>query len=159
MPLLIWRSQYQEFIDLTNLTAISGINLITLSILYYQGTKGTYKKRIHFFTNYPLFLVVYLGMSAQNAIAALQGLLGHSSAFVRTPKFSVRTANSNATSYLNKKVSWLTWWEIGLLSYFLGGIGLSFYLNDYFLLLFFLMMSWGLMILDYQSLATLNWKT
>lgn len=157
VPLLIWRNQYEEFVDLTNLTAISGINLLTLSFLYYQGTKGTHRKPSQFFINYPIFLVVYLGMSAQNAVAALQGLLGYSSAFVRTPKFSATGATK--TNYLAKKISWTTFWELGLLTYFLAGIGLSFYLDDYFLLLFFCMISWGLMILIYQSLITVSWKS
>jgi hypothetical protein len=102
--------------------------------------------------HYPIFLVVYLGMSVQNTIAVLQGLWGVRSAFIRTPKFSGK-ANSVA-SYQNKKISWITFIEIAVLCYFLYAIALSFFLGDYFLIAFFMMMVWGLSILVFKSLET-----
>lgn len=151
VPLLLLRNTYPEFVTLTNYTAFGGLNLLLLTFIYYKSSSKPEKSDSKFFFHYSLFLVIYLGMSVQNAIAVLQGLFGVRSAFVRTPKLS---SNSNSSSsYLNKNINWITIFEIILLSYFLYAIGLSFYLNDYFLLLFFIMMSWGLGILIFQSVA------
>jgi cellulose synthase/poly-beta-1,6-N-acetylglucosamine synthase-like glycosyltransferase len=151
VPLLFLRNSYPEFVTLTNYTAFGGLNLLVLTFIYYKSSSKPKKRDSKFFFHYTLFLVIYLAMSVQNAIAVLQGLFGVRSAFVRTPKFSMH--GNSASAYLNKKINWITIFEIALLSYFLYAIGLSFYLDDYFLLLFFLMMSWGLGILVYESLA------
>ena len=83
----------------------------------------------------------------QNAVAVLQGLAGTRSAFVRTPKFN----NHKKGAYLNKKFNWINWIELGVLIYFTGGIAISIYFNDYFMLLFFLMISTGLTYILAQS--------
>lgn len=153
LPVLIFRNQYPEFVTLTNYTAIGGLNMLILTFLYYKSANRSNIDNVQFFKHYPLFLVVYMGMSIQNTIAVLQGMLGVRSAFIRTPKFS---ANPTTTAYHNKKVSWITIVEMAFLFYFLYAIGLSFYLRDYFLLIFFIMMACGLSILIYKSLAMSN---
>lgn len=156
VPLLLLRNHYPEFIRLTDYTAVGAFNLVALTLLHYKGT-GAANKGIHFLTYYPLFLLVFLGISVQNGIAVLQGLFGVPSAFMRTPKFSLqRTAGS---SYLNNKVTAITIIETFLLCYFICGIGMSFYFTDYYMLLFFVMITLGLGILVYQALAALNMKS
>lgn len=152
VPLLLFRQLSPEFITLTNYTIVGALNLIMLTLLYYNGTKeqGTSKQ---FFKSFPLFMVVYLAMSVQNAVAVLQGIAGHRSAFVRTPKFS---GSAITDQYLNKKISWITLFEMALFGYFLSGIGLSIYFNDYFLMLFFGMMCWGLGVLIFHSVFHLT---
>jgi len=147
IPMLILRNQYPQFIPLTNYTVLGAINLIALTLIHYKGTNAS-KNDKGFFSYYPLFLIIYLGMSVQNAIAVMQGLMGKPSPFVRTPK----TSGSSSHSYLNKKISWLTILEILMLIYFLSGILLSFWFEDYFLLFFFMMMCGGLGLLVYKSL-------
>ena len=88
-----------------------------------------------------------MGLSVQNAVAVLQGLTGNRSAFIRTPKFN----NHKKGAYLNKKFNWINWIELGVLIYFIGGIALSIYFNDYFMLLFFVMISIGLTYILAQS--------
>jgi hypothetical protein len=144
------------FIRLTDYTAIGAFNLVALTFLHYKGT-GVTKKGTHFLTYYPVFLVVFLAMSVQNAIAVLQGLFGVPSAFVRTPKFSLQRMATN--SYLNNKVTGITILETLLMGYFIYGIGMSFYLRDYYMLLFFVMITLGLGILVYQALAAVSLKT
>ncbi len=91
-----------------------------------------------------------MALSVQNAFAVLQGLWGSQSPFVRTPKFSDNDADK--ASYLRRKINWVTVLEITILCYFLYGIGLSLYLGDYFMMLFFIMIGYGLAYLVYQSL-------
>jgi cellulose synthase/poly-beta-1,6-N-acetylglucosamine synthase-like glycosyltransferase len=157
LPLLVFRNLYPEFIQLTRYTAFSSLNLIALTLFYYTGTQrsnGT-GNRI-FFTHFPLFLVVYMGLSVQNAVAVLQGFFGSSSVFVRTPKFAVTSVQNNA--YLSKGFNWINGLEVALFCYALYGIYISVYLNDYFMLLFFLMFGYGLGFIIYQSLQLINPK-
>jgi hypothetical protein len=106
-----------------------------------------------FWTYYPAFLVIYMGLSVQNAIAVMQGLAGKASAFIRTPKASSATVAHNM--YLERRVNWITLVELGVFFYFIYGISVSFYLGDYFMLLFFLMISYGVGFIVYESLRHL----
>lgn len=141
VPLLVYRSLFPQFITLTQFSLFTTINLVALTLFYYNGTQSAaHRGKVNFFKDYPLFLVVYMGLSVQNAVAVLQGLTGNRSPFVRTPKFN----NQKTGSYLRKKFNWINWIELSVLVYFIGGIALSIYFNDYFMLLFFLMVSGGL---------------
>lgn len=150
LPLLLLRKAYPEFIALTNLTAIGGINLLLLTWVFYVGTQSR-ESNVQFARYFPVFLLVYMAMSVQNTVAVLQGLFGRSSAFIRTPKFAERKAAF--TSYLPQKINGTHLLELATLLYFLCGISLSFYLDDFFFLVLFLMMSVGLGILIYQTHA------
>jgi cellulose synthase/poly-beta-1,6-N-acetylglucosamine synthase-like glycosyltransferase len=142
LPLLLFRHLFPEFITLTHYGLVTSLNLVALTLIYYNGTRAAHQKgELSFSTHYPLFLVTYMALSVQNGIAVLQGLAGKASPFVRTPK------GSNKSTYLKQKFSWINAVELALLCYFLFGIGLSFYLEDYFMLLFFCMMSYGLSFL------------
>ena len=148
VPLLVYRNLYPEFITLTHFTLFTSLNLVALTIFYYNGTKSAaHRGPVKFFSHYPLFLVIYMGLSVQNAVAVLQGLAGARSPFVRTPKFN---SNSN-TTYLQRKITWINLAEAGILVYFICGIALSIYFNDYFMLLFFLMIGAGLGYIVYHS--------
>lgn len=156
VPLLIYRSLYPEFVILTQYSLITSINLIALTLFYYNGAKSAQQKPTGFFKDYPLFLVIYMGLSVQNAVAVLQGLFGSKSAFVRTPKFSVNSASKN--SYLLNKFNWINVTEAATFFYFMFGIFLSIYLSDYFMMLFFVMIGFGLGLILYQSLMLLSFK-
>ena len=150
VPLLVYRSLFPQFITLTQFSLFTTINLVAESLFYYNGTQSAaHRGKVNFFKDYPLFLVVYMGLSVQNAVAVLQGLAGNRSAFVRTPKFN----NHKKGAYLSKKFDWINWIELGILIYFMGGIALSIYFNDYFMLLFFVMISGGLVYILAQSFA------
>lgn len=148
LPLLLLRHFYPEFILLTNMAAIGGLNLILLTAIFYRGVKATGGDR-QFTWYYPVFLVVYMGLSVQNTVAVLQGIAGHRSAFIRTPKFAASKASS--TQYLSRKKNGMHIFELAMFFYFVAGIGLSFYLHDHFFLLLFIMMSSGLAIIISRS--------
>jgi hypothetical protein len=80
----------------------------------------------------------------------MQGLLGWGSAFIRTPKADQKSVSNN--SYLKRRISWINVLELALLCYFIYGIVLSLQLDDYFMLLFFCMIGYGLAYIVYQSL-------
>ena len=146
VPLLQLRHIYPQFITLTNYTAVGAVNLAALAYLYYTSAESGPKKNFQFLLNYPLFVIVYLALSVQNAVAVIQGFAGLRSPFVRTPKIDISAPQN---SYRQKNIGWIARLEVGLLVYFMYGIGLSFYYEDFFLLFFFVLMCSGLVILLY----------
>ncbi len=158
VPLLLFRNLYPEFINLTKYTLFTSLNLVALTLFYYNGTRQqTGTSSPHFWRHYPLFLVVYMGLSVQNTIAVIQGFFGAPSPFIRTPKFS--TASTTGSGYFQNQLTWINGLETAVLLYFLAGIGLSFYLGDYFMLLFFSMICYGLGFIIYHSVAPLRQKS
>jgi cellulose synthase/poly-beta-1,6-N-acetylglucosamine synthase-like glycosyltransferase len=148
LPLLLLRHSYAEFITYTNFAAIGGFNLLFLTLVFYHGARA-YNNEEQFARYYPQFLVIYMGLSVQNTLAVLQGLAGHRSPFVRTPKYATNKAKN--TSYFPRKNPGTHYYELAMFLYFLSGIALSFYLQDYFFLLLFVMMSCGLGFIVYHS--------
>jgi len=153
LPMLQLRNMHPEFIALTKYTALGVLNLVMLAFLYYKSAAEATNDRLRFWAYYPLFSVVYLAMSVQNAVAVIQGFAGKQSDFVRTPKTSSQKAKQN--SYIHRTVNWATKMELFFFLYFVYGIGLSIYYGDYFLFVYFFLMCWGLGILLYQSLSPL----
>lgn len=151
VPLLVFRNMYPDIMEWSKYTMITALNLVALTLFYYQGAcTGGKQKAGQFFRHYPVFMVVYMGLSVQNCCAVMQGFLGSRSVFVRTPKMSSSGTNN---TYLEKRINWINVLEVVILCYFIGGIILSFYFGDYYLLLFFLMIGLGLGLIVYQSLA------
>lgn len=155
LPLLLFRQYDATFVLLTNLAAVGSLNLLFFTIVFYQGRKIGKDKQ--FWKYYPVFLAVYMALSVQNTLSVVQGLWGRSSAFIRTPKFASNKASST-TYFLNRQNSTLIA-ELLFFLYFVAGIAVSIYLQDYFYLVLFLMMLSGLGILLYQSmnLHRLRW--
>ena len=151
VPLLVFRNMYPDIMEWSKYTLITSLNLVALTLFYYNGAcTGGRQGAMQFFRHYPVFLIVYMGLSVQNACAVMQGFWGSSSVFVRTPKMSNAGTNN---VYLERKINWINVLEVVILCYFLGGIALCFYFHDYFLLLFFVMIGLGLGFIVYQSLA------
>lgn len=150
VPLLVFRNMYPEIMEWSKYTVITGLNLVALTVFYYNGAAvGGRQGVVQFFRHYPIFLVVYMGLSVQNACAVMQGFWGSKSEFVRTPKMSDASSNN---AYLERKISWVYVLEVAVFCYFLGGIGLSFYFRDFFLLLFFSMIAVGLGYIVFASM-------
>jgi hypothetical protein len=150
VPLLVFRNLYPEFITLTHYSVITSLNLIVLTLFYYNGTKSTGRGTSgQFFKHFPLFMVVYMGLSVQNAIAVLQGFFGKTSVFVRPPKAAITAAQNN--TYLSKGFNGINSLEVAVFCYFFYGICLSIYLNDYFMMLFFVMITYGLGFILFHS--------
>lgn len=148
LPLLLLRQAYPEFVLLTNIASVGSVNLLLHTIVFYYGVKATGGDR-QFSTYFPVFLVVYMGLSVQNTVAVLQGIFGHRSAFVRTPKYADNKAFE--TSYFSHRKNKMHFFELMMLLYFVAGIGISFYLDDHFYLFVFIMMSCGLAVVAGQS--------
>jgi hypothetical protein len=86
-----------------------------------------------------------------------EGLFGKRSVFVRNPKFAVNTVAN--TAYLDRRLNWINDIEVMILCYFIYGIGLSIYWGDYFMMLFFIMIGYGLGFLLYKSGLHLSFQS
>lgn len=150
LPLLFLRHHFVEFITLTNLSTLGGINLIITTIVFYHGSK-TLQNNVGFPKYYTVFLLVYMGLSVQNTIAVIKGLLGYRSAFVRTPKFADHKAS--ATTYLLQLKNRTIIAEMLMFFYFIFAIVASFYMQDYFFLLLFFMMGFGIGMILFHSIS------
>jgi cellulose synthase/poly-beta-1,6-N-acetylglucosamine synthase-like glycosyltransferase len=146
-PILAARHYFPAFHKLSNVLLYTGITLPVLLIYYYFGTVTTLSRKL-FWKYLPLFLAVYSALSVQNSIAVIQGLTGHSSPFVRTPKLSGTINNT----YVDRSWTFVNWLEVMTAAYILSAIIYSVYWADYFLILFLFMTFTGLLVLVVPSI-------
>lgn len=104
------------------------IGIMSITAIYYVANiqsparQGSVPGAIfRFLWQYPLFLALSMGMSYHNTIAVWEGWRGKKSAFVRTPKFNIKTGQDGfaANKYVKKKLSTHTIVE-GLLALYFG---------------------------------------
>lgn len=121
---------------------------------------GYWKKLFKFIVLMPLFLALSMGLSLHNTIAVIQGWLGKSSSFVRTPKFNIKGLQDSFKShkYLATKITWTTFFEGILTLYFLGAVyyGYQEQHMQFFLLHILLVIGYGTIF--YYSLRHLRFK-
>ncbi|RYZ37976.1 MAG: glycosyltransferase [Sphingobacteriales bacterium] len=85
LPIVIGRHYSTIFSGYSELIFLTGLTLPMICMYYNAGTKMNLSRK-DFWLHLPLFLVVYMALSAQNTIAVLQGWFGYKTPFVRTPK-------------------------------------------------------------------------
>lgn len=124
-------------------------SFIVLCLMYlttcYRREGTVLKAAKRFILNFVPFLSLSMGLALHNSIAVIQGWSGKKSPFVRTPKFALKNKRDswNKGKYLPSKVKASVYVELLLMIYFLGGVGMSIYFEDYSILPFFLMQMAG----------------
>ncbi len=123
------------------------------SIVFFTCYWFTYKKIygggfVNFIKYIGLFFTFYsiaMGFTFHNTIAVVQGLAGKKSEFIRTPKFNIESLKEKwkQNTYITKKISKNIIIESILLLYFLFGIYSGIQLDDYGLVPFHVMLSFG----------------
>ncbi len=107
-----------------------------------------------FFSLFPLFLMVSMGLSLHNGLAVFSGLLGRKTPFIRTPKFGVKNKKDKwrGNTYIKLQLTPLTLFE-GLHSlYFIYGIWIGISLGDFGLILFHSMLALGFAMVFFYSI-------
>lgn len=106
------------------------VSTIAILVIYYEANvranfqEGSYTKRLFTFVGYfPIFLSLSMGLCFHNTIAVLEGWSGKKSAFIRTPKFNIKTFGDSfkGTKYVAQKITWTTILEALLTLYFTFG--------------------------------------
>ncbi len=157
VPLLFIKNQVIDF-NYFKYASIFLMGSIAIAYAYYISTlqrEKTMRKTLSvYLLRFPVFLAITMGMSLHNAWAVFRGWLGQQTAFVRTPKFNIVNGKDiwKNKKYTVTKISPITYLE-GLFSlYFLSGIIMGFYYEDYGLLPFHLLAFSGFALIFYFSL-------
>ncbi len=157
VPLLFIKQYFPEFKQLFLFASLFLLSFFILAVLYWVSNskqeKSKLKSTLYFIRTFPLFLSVMMGLSLHNAIAVLEGYFGKKTPFIRTPKFNIIN-NSDAwqsNKYITNQINALTLTE-GLLSlYFLFAVVEAFYIGDYGLMPFHIMLTFGFATVCYYS--------
>lgn len=148
LPALVIKNQ-GHFPLLFKIASFFLLSLLAICLIYFdafrQQYRNSWKAAKDFLAIFPLFLCISMGMSMHNGMAVLKGFMGFESAFIRTPKFNLRSIQDQwqGKKYLKGSIGWSSMFE-GLLSlYFIGGIILGFQFGDFGLMPFHLMLTIG----------------
>jgi len=158
LPMLYVKHGNEDYDLLFKLASIFLLSFVILSYFYWLSMRGRkddfWGTLSTFILKFPLFLSVSMGMSLHNSIAVLEGYIGKKSPFIRTPKFAISADNDSwkEKKYRALKANPLTILEGILAIYFLGGIGLAFYLDDFGLLPFHIMLTVGFGFVAFYSI-------
>lgn len=157
VPLLYYKMLYGEYL-VFDLIYVFMLGLLAIGGFYLASqireTQSVRKGIRSFVVLFPSFLSLSMGLSFHNAIAAVRGLLGERTAFIRTPKLKIESSAGNwkAKKYNDLKVSWISLWELALAAYFLYGIYIAFLYQEFGLLPFHLMLFLGYLSISYFSI-------
>ncbi len=151
----------------TSMMGVFLISLIAIIAVYYVANVGKgwesenkLKATGKFILIFPAFLALSMGLSLHNSIAVLQGYIGRKSAFIRTPKFNIKTISDRVkpSKYRSNKISLLTLIEGILALYFLGAVIYGFSYGDRSLIIFHLLLFFGYASIFYYSIKHLSYQ-
>ncbi|MBK5277805.1 MAG: glycosyltransferase family 2 protein [Bacteroidia bacterium] len=155
IPMLYIKQSHPKIEWLFDLGIIFLIGFMSITLFYWIATRRFYtsKPGKTFFSLYPRFLIVSMGLSLHNGLAVLEGLIGRKTPFIRTPKFNVAKGETwRENSYITTKIHWLTIFEGILCLYFVFGIFAGLQMHDGGLLLFHAMLALGFGGVFYYSI-------
>lgn len=111
------------------------------------------KTVLKFLVLFPLFLALSMGLSLHNSIAVLQGYLGKKSAFIRTPKFDIKTLKDSFknANYLAVKLPMTTYLEGLMALYFIMAVVMAFVREEWTFVFFHSMLALGFTTIFYFS--------
>ena len=144
------------------------ISLIAIILVYYVANVGKawpkeskLKMIAKFIFLFPIFLSLSMGLSLHNSIAVIQGLIGKKSAFIRTPKFNIKTITDKLStqSYIQRKISKTTILEGLLAVYFIFGFIGSIYAHTYIFVIFHALLAIGYSTIFILSIRQLSIKS
>lgn len=102
---------------------------------YYTGWLHLSKRRriFRFITLFPLLIIYCMGLAFHNSVAIYKGFMGIHTPFNRTPKYDTTTSitQRRPSQYKPRPVAFIAWMELLLGIYFMLGIGIAFYTDNY----------------------------
>lgn len=143
------------------------LSLLSLVLVYYFANvefnwrKETKLKSIlKFIVILPVFLAISMGLTLHNGIAVIEGYMGKKSAFVRTPKFNIRSLGDSlkSRSYVTGKIQWVTILEGLLVLYFVGGVWMGVSSHNYSFVLLHVLLIFGYAAVFYYSIKQLRFR-
>ncbi|MDR6300567.1 cellulose synthase family protein [Mesonia maritima] len=142
VPVLYLKSEFPElnyYFYVLGFFGISTFIFLGSYWLTYKKIHGSgFKNFLNFIGMFIAFFSVAMGLSVLNSKAVLEGHFGKKSAFIRTPKFNVKSISDTwkGNNYLKTDLSFTTLIEAVLVVYFGFAIYSAFKLNEFGLLFF-----------------------
>lgn len=158
IPILFIKSEYPQFGWVFNAASILLLSSVFLAVYYFTSRRSVNENGVkaikEFLIQFPLFLSVSMGLSLHNSIAVVEAYLGKKTPFVRTPKFNVNQKGDKwqSNKYIIRKVSPVIFLELIMALYSIFGIALAFYLHDFGMLVYHIMLGLGFSFVFYHSL-------
>lgn len=160
IPMLYIKDANESLTWLFNLGSFFLLGFFSIATFYYVGLKQIekVKTKTMFLKKFPLFLSFSMGLSFHNAMAVMEGFLGFKTPFIRTPKFNITDKKESWTNnqYIRPKMTWGTLLEGLLCLYFVMGIVSAWWLNDFGLIIFHMMLATGFGIICFHSLKNIK---
>jgi cellulose synthase/poly-beta-1,6-N-acetylglucosamine synthase-like glycosyltransferase len=158
IPVLYIKFQQQSWESIFYILTAMGLS----TVIFIYGYWTSYKEinrggLVSFFKFIGLFITFFsiaMGLSAHNTLAILEGHFNKKSAFIRTPKFNISTNNDTwkGKIYVNKKLSLINGIEMFLFVYFIYGLYSAYLTQDFGLVIFHLMLTFGFGFISYKTL-------
>lgn len=158
VPLLLVKQTHPEFRILFNMAVVFTFALLVLVVFYWtahrERLKG-WRGALRFGWTFPVFLSVSMGLSLHNALAVLEGYMGHRTPFLRTPKSGTTTTSGPIVrdAYWKSAISPITVFEGAIAAYAVWGIVIGFRVGDLGLLPYHLMLAFGFGSVFYYSVS------
>jgi len=158
IPVLYIKFQQQSWDSIFYILAAMGVSTVIFIYGYWTSYKeingGGFIAFIKFLGLFITFFSIAMGLSVHNTLAILEGHFNKKSAFIRTPKFDISTNNDTwkGNIYLNKKLSVINGIEMVLFVYFIYGLYSAYLTQDFGLVIFHLMLSFGFGFISYKTL-------
>jgi cellulose synthase/poly-beta-1,6-N-acetylglucosamine synthase-like glycosyltransferase len=153
----------------THFLSFSVLGLFSVAGIYYTANvtaalnrehPATFWEKVRFFGLFLSFMPISMGLSLYNAIAVIEGYRGKASSFVRTPKYGINKENKqfNKTSYVAKKISWVTIAEGFMALLFTGAVITGIVTDNTAFVMFHTMLALGFGTICYFSIKHLNFR-
>lgn len=124
VPVVFIKSQRPDlagFFEFLSCYTISSISSFLFYLLAQRDLRGDWRRRMLF---YPVLMAGTMGLAVNNSRAAIEALIGHRSAFHRTPKYAIRGKDDHwrSSGYAERRIGLGTIAELALALYFLFGV-------------------------------------
>ena len=145
LPILLVKVNSNQYDLVFNLATVFLFSFFVLAYFYWVSRKSKGDSFGRFLRDFPMFLSMSMGLSLHNSIAVLEGYMGKKTPFVRTPKFAIQKSKGSwrDKKYRALKANPITVIEALFTFYFIGGVALGIYHQEYGLLPFHLMLALG----------------
>ncbi|MGA2158013.1 MAG: cellulose synthase family protein [Dehalococcoidia bacterium] len=146
IPFLFIKNSYPQYAGIYLYASFSLLSLIALGF-FFRASRGSGKavSFSSFLKDFLMFLSFSMGFSLHNTVAVIEGYAGKKIPFIRTPKYNIHSSADSwkGKKYLVDSTDIITVLEFLLSLYFLSGVIFAFYLREYALLPFHIMLALG----------------
>lgn len=156
LPVLYIKYLHPQIDFYFDLAAVFLFGFMSIGYFFWVSSKKApyTQSKAKFIPSFFTFMTISMGLSYHNALAVIEGWIGRKTPFIRTPKFnsSKNSATLQGNKYLKYSLDFNTIIELLLGLYFIAGVALGIWVEDWGLILFHLMLAIGLLTVSYQTI-------